>query len=369
VTIPSGLRVAIVGTSLDILGGQGVQACRLLEGLEAEGLRVTFIPINPRFPDALTWVRRLPIVRTVLNQLMYVPSLARLWDADVVHIFSGSYWSFLLAPVPAMIVGRCLDKHVVLNYHSGEADDHLSHWGQLVHPWLRLAHDLVVPSPYLRMVFAQHGYAARVVPNVVDVSRFQYQERAPLRPRILSTRNLEPYYRIDLVVHAFARFSREVPDATLTIAGYGSQERRLRELTVAVGCAGAVRFTGRVDPDDMPRLYADHDIFVNASVLDNQPVSVLEAFASGLPIVSTAVGDIPYMVRNGETGTLASADAADLAGALVRVWNDPDGARAMARRARAAVRRYTWPTVREEWLDIYSERTRLDEIAIGAESR
>jgi glycosyltransferase involved in cell wall biosynthesis len=160
-----------------------------------------------------------------------------------------------------------------------------------------------------------------------------------------------------------------VPDATLTIAGYGSEERRLRELTVAVGCAGAVRFTGRVDPDDMPRLYADHDIFVNASVLDNQPVSVLEAFASGLPIVSTAVGDIPYMVRNGETGTLASADAADLAGALVRVWNDPDGARAMARRARAAVRRYTWPTVREEWLDIYSERTRLDEIAIGAESR
>ena len=119
----------------------------------------------------------------------------------------------------------------------------------------------------------------------------------------------------------------------------------------------------------MPRLYADHDIFVNASVLDNQPVSILEAFASGLPVVSTAVGDIPYMVRNGEAGTLASADAADLAGAMARVWNDPDGARAMARRARAALARYTWPMVREEWLDIYSEGTRLDEIAIGAESR
>jgi glycosyltransferase involved in cell wall biosynthesis len=299
---------------------------------------------------------------------MYVPSLARLWDADVIHIFSGSYWSFLLAPVPAMIVGRCLNKHVVLNYHSGEADDHLSHWGLLVHPWLGLAHDLVVPSPYLRMVFAQHGYSARVVPNVVDVTCFEYHERAPLRPRILSTRNLEPYYRVDLVIQAFARFSREVPDATLTIAGYGSEEQRLRELAVALGC-GDVRFTGRVAPDDMPRLYADHDIFVNASVLDNQPVSILEAFASGLPVVSTAIGDIPYMVRNGEAGTLATADAADLAGAMVRVWNDPGGARAMARRARAALRRYTWPMVREEWLDIYSEGTRLDEIAIGAESR
>jgi L-malate glycosyltransferase len=362
------LHVAIVGTSLEILGGQGVQACRLIEGLEAEGVRVTFIPINPRFPKPLAWVRRLPLVRTLFNQLLYLPSLARMAGADVVHVFSGSYWSFLLAPVPAMMVARSLSKRVVLNYHSGEAEDHLSHWGSLVHPWLRLADDLVVPSPYLRTVFARHGYSAVVVSNVVDVSRFAFRARLPLRPRLLSTRNLEAYYRVDLIIQAFARFSREVPDATLTIAGEGREERRLRELVRSVGCQG-VQFVGRVDPDDMPRLYGDHDIFVNASVLDNQPVSILEACASGLPIVTTAVGDIPDMIKNGESGTLAGADAADLAGAIARVWNDPQGARVMALRARARLARYTWPTVRSEWLDIYSERTSLDEIAIGAESR
>src|SRR5262249_9096359 len=176
----------------------------------------------------------------------------------------------------------------------GEAEDHLSHWGSLVHPWIRLAHDLVVPSPYLRMVFAQHGYAARVVHNIVDVTRFRYRERMPLRPRLLSTRNLDPYYRVDLVIEAFARFRREVPAATLTIAGCGSEEPRPHELATRVGHE-SIRFVGRVDPDDMPHLYDDHDIFVNASVLDNQPVSILEAIASGLPIVSTAVGDIPYL--------------------------------------------------------------------------
>lgn len=361
-------RVAIVGTSLDILGGQGIQVCRLIEALDAEGIPVLFVPINPRFPKALRWVRRVPIVRTLLNQLIYVPSLWRLTRADVVHVFSGSYWSFLLAPVPAMIAGRCFNKRVVLNYHSGEAEDHLSHWGVLVHPWLRLAHDLIVPSPYLRMVFAQHGYRARVVHNIVDVTRFRYRERVPLRPRILSTRNLDPYYRVDLVIQAFARFRREVPDATLTVAGTGSEEDRLRELAATVD-GRSIRFLGRVDPDDMPRLYANHDIFVNASVLDNQPVSILEALASGLPIVSTAVGDIPSMVNNGETGTLAGADAADLAAAMARVWNDPEGARAMARRGKNALSRFTWESVREDWLDIYSERTRLDEIVIGAESR
>jgi len=362
------LHVVVVGTSLDIVGGQAVQARRLIEGLEAGGVRVTFIPINPRFPPGLRWVRRLPGVRTVLNQLIYVPSLVRMLNADVVHIFSGSYWSFLLAPVPAMIAARCFNKHIVLNYHSGEADDHLSRWGLLVHPWLALPHDLVVPSHYLRTVFSQYGYAARVVPNVVDVSQFQYRMRSPLRPRLLSTRNLEPYYRVDLVIDAFARFRREVPGATLTVVGYGSLEPKLRALAASLGCGG-IRFLGRVAPEHMPHVYADHDIFVNASILDNQPVSILEAFASGLPVVTTPVGDIPYLVRNGETGTLATADAADLAGAISRVWNDPDGARAMARRAVAALTQYTWPMVRDQWLDIYSERTRLDEVVIGAESR
>src|SRR5262249_38801212 len=117
------------------------------------------------------------------------------------------------------------------------------------------------------------------------------------------------------------------------------------------------------------RLYADHDIFVNASVLDNQPVSILEACASGLPIVSTAVGDIPDIVRNGQTGILAAASAAALAGAISRVWNEPEGARAVAGREEAPLGRCTWPKVAGEWLDIYLEGTRFDEIVIGAESR
>jgi glycosyltransferase involved in cell wall biosynthesis len=362
------MRVAIVGTSLDILGGQGIQAQRLIEGLEADGIAVTFVPINPRFPRGLRWVRKLPIARTLLNQLLYLPSLVRLGGADVVHVFSGSYWSFLLAPVPAMLVGRCLGKPVVLNYHSGEADDHLAHWGWLVHPWLRLPHHLVVPSPYLQSVFAQYGYSARAVANVVDVSRFSYRERTPLRPRVLSTRNLEPYYRIDLVIQAFACFRREVPEATLTIAGYGTEERRLRELARSLDCA-EVEFVGKVAPDAMPGLYADHDIFLNASVVDNQPVSILEAFASGLPVVSTGAGDIPFMVAKGRTGVLATADATDLARALTQVWNDPDGSRAMARRARAALNQYTWPAVRNQWLDVYLERTHLNAIAFGTETR
>jgi L-malate glycosyltransferase len=343
-----------VAASLDILGGQGVQAHRLVAGLARDGYTVTFVPINPRFPSVIRSLHGIRFVRTSINQLLYLPSLIRLASADIVHVFSASYWSFLLAPLPAMAVARSLNKRVVLHYHSGEADDHLSNWGSLVHPWLALADEIVVPSEYLRTVFARHGYRVRVIPNVVDLSRFGYRHRLPMRPRLLSARNLERGYRIDVVLQAFARFKAIVPDATLTIAGYGSEERRLRRLAGALA-GDSVRFVGKIDPDRMPALYADADLFVNASVVDNQPVSIIEALSAGLPVVSTPTGDIRFMLQDGDAGVLVPPDdPAAMARALLALWRDPEHAAALARRARSDAAKYTWPAVREQWAEAYA---------------
>lgn len=347
-------RVAVVAASLDILGGQGVQARSLVDSLGRDGYPVTFLAINPRFPPGMRWLRDIRYARTVTNQLLYQPSLVRLASADVVHVFSASYWSFLLAPVPAMAVARALNKRVIMHYHSGEADDHLSNWGALVHPWLRLAHEIVVPSEYLRTVFARHGYQARVIPNVVDLSRFGYRDRTPLRPRVLSTRNLEPGYRVDVILEAFARFRVQEPAATLIVAGYGSQQSRLCALAAALA-GDAIRFVGKVEPEAMPSLYAEADLFVNASVVDNQPVSIIEALAAGLPVVSTPTGDIRFMVKHGETGLLVPPDdPSALADALALLWREPDRALNMARRARQDVVKYTWPAVRDRWAEAYA---------------
>ena len=300
------LRIALVAASLDILGGQGIQARALAEHLTADGHDVTFIPINPRFPSMLQWTRRYRGVRTVVNESMYAPSLYRLRNVDVVHVFSASYWSFVLAPLPAMMAARRFGKRVILHYHSGEADDHLTRWGTLVHPWLRLADEIVVPSEYLREVFARHGYAARVIRNVIDLARFQYRERDPVRPRLLSSRNLERHYGVDSVLRAFALLKTHYPSATLTVAGWGSQETALRELAVSLGIDG-ITFAGRQEPAEMAALYDGADIFLNASTIDNQPVSILESFSSGLPVVSTPTGDIKNMVVTGETGVLVPA--------------------------------------------------------------
>ena len=347
-------RVALVAASLEILGGQGIQARALIQGLEQEGYAISFIPINPVFPRGLRWLRRYRYIRTLLNQALYFPSLAALRRADVVHVFSASYWSFLLAPVPAMLAARLFGKRIVLHYHSGEAEDHLVNWGVLVHPWLRLADEIVVPSEYLREVFARHGYRARAIRNVVDTVHFRYRDRAALHPRLLSVRNFERHYRVDVILQAFARLKTRFPGATLTLAGEGSEEERLRRLAALLVPDG-IRFVGRVDPRRMPGLYDEADIFVNASVIDNQPVSVLEAFAAGLPVVTTATGDIASMVCDGETGLIVrEEDPIATVEAVIALLENPECAARIARCARAEVERYAWPHVRNAWGSVYA---------------
>jgi glycosyltransferase involved in cell wall biosynthesis len=346
--------VAVVAASLEILGGQGVQASSLTRALREEGCDARFLAINPAFPRGLRRLRELPYVRTILNQALYLPGLARLASVDVAHVFSASYASFLLAPVPAMLVARLMNKRVVLHYHSGEAEDHLEHWGWLVHPWLGLADEIVVPSRYLKDAFARFGHETRVIPNVVDVSRFRYRARSPLRPRLLSTRNLERYYRVDTIIEAFARFQALDPSATLTIAGIGSEEVTLRALAASI-TRGGVQFVGRVEPERMPDLCSQADVFLNASEVDNQPVSILEAFASGLPVISTPAGDISSLVRADETGRLVPpADPAAMADAIAETLRRPDRALQMAERARAEVNRFTWAAVRDDWFSVYA---------------
>lgn len=345
--------VAVVAASLDILGGQGVQARTLMQRLRAESYEVVFVPINPPLPRWLGWVRRVPYLRTIVNELHYLSLLPSIRAADVVHIYSASYFSFLLGPVPALIAARVLKKHAVLNYHSGEADDHLARWGMLVHPWLRLASEIVVPSAYLQAVFVRHGYQARVVANTVEASSFRFRERSVLHPRLLSARNLEPHYRVDVVIRAFALLKERLPDATLVVAGSGSEEGRLRRLAESLGVRD-IAFTGRFSPADAPALYDAADIFVNASVVDNQPVSILEAFAAGLPVVSTGTGDIPAMLLGGAAGLLVGQkDPNAIAEAVTSLVTNSALALRLAQRARESLCRFSWESVGEQWRGIY----------------
>src|SRR5215218_5858131 len=165
------VRVLIVAASLDILGGQAVQAERMIRHLQNEpSLQVAFLPINPRLPGILRKLQSIKYVRTVTTSILYILNLLReVREYDVIHVFSASYLSFLIAPTPAILVSKLYGKKIVLNYHSGEAEDHLRRWPRSTMPILNLVDSVVVPSDYLVRVFSTFGIEASAIFNVIDL--------------------------------------------------------------------------------------------------------------------------------------------------------------------------------------------------------
>ncbi len=351
-TVP--LHVAIVAPSMGILGGQAVQADRLLKAWHGDpDVHAWLVPINPVPPGPLRHLTKMKFARTVATQLTYWPTLVReLRHADIVHVFSASYFSFLLAPLPAVFVAKALGKPVVMNYRSGQAPDHLRRsW--IARRTLRSVDANAVPSRFLHDVFAGFGIRADVIPNIIDMDRFAFRRREPLKPNILSTRNFEELYNVACTLRAFRCVQDRYPAATLTLVGSGSQETALRRLAADLKLEH-VRFAGRVPPHDIWRYYAEADIYLQTPDIDNMPSSVLEAFASGCPVVSTNAGGVPAILTDEVHGLLANChDDRGLADRVFRLLEDGPLARRLADTARESCERYLWRVVRDQWLSLY----------------
>jgi glycosyltransferase involved in cell wall biosynthesis len=340
---------------MDIVGGQAVQAVRLIEHLKQEpSVTVDFLPVNPRLPGVLRRLQSIKYVRTITTSTLYWLNLfTTIPFFDVIHIFSASYFSFLLAPAPAIIVARLFGKRIVLNYHSGEAEDHLQRWPRTSIPLLKIADEIVVPSPYLVRVFAKFGLRAKAIFNVIDFDKLTFRKRGGLRPLFLSNRNLEAHYGVDVVLRAFAIIQKRFPNASLKVAGEGACRESLQELAAELNLRN-VEFVGSVTRERMAELYNQADCFLNGSRIDNQPLSILESFASGLPVLTTNAGGIPDLVTDGETAlVVAINDHEALARGAITLIEQPELADRLVTEASEECGRYTWEAVRNEWLNSY----------------
>ncbi len=350
-----GLKIGLVGPLPPPAGGMANQTRQLSELLQREGAIVTIVQVNMR-----CWPHFVEHVRGVRAVVRLVPYIARLWQVagrtEVVHVMSNSGWSWYLYAAPALCIARLRRTPSVVNYRGGEAEAFLARSHRRVAKSMQRASVLVVPSGFLQKIFARYGMRSEVVPNIVDVDRFR---PAPARNtegvRLVVARNLEAIYDIPTALRAFALIRSVVRDATLVVAGTGPALRALESLAAELDVAGSVEFCGRMDRDQMADLYRSAAIVLNPSRVDNMPNSVLEAMASGVPVVSTNVGGVPFILSDGVTGLLVAAgDHEAMAAAAHRVILDPELAARLRRAALAEVAQYTWPRVRQQWSAVYA---------------
>lgn len=348
------MRIAVIAPSFRYLGGQSVQAEELIKALKRLGVDAFLVPIDPMFAGPFKGFHRIRGIRTLLTQILYWILLLRsIPKSDAVHISTAAFFSFCLVTFPAVCVARLSKKRIILNYHSGEAEDHLKKWKYSIRFALKSVDMLVVPSEYLKDIFQRYGYTAHVIPNIVDFEQFTYRERTSVNPRFISTRNLEPLYRVADTIRAFSQIQKEYPEASLDLVGTGSELESLKAFVKEYQLRN-VTFSGRVEREKIPLHLDQADIFLNSSRIDNQPISILEAFASGLPVITTPAGGIPDLVQNGVTGLLVeSGKPHELAEKAIMLLKQPEYATKITKNALEQCHKYHWRVVAESFLSSY----------------
>lgn len=338
-------RLAFVGPALGRHPGWVTTQGEVLAGLfAAEG-----------HPTAVSSDAVSPVARAAHHAVDLVRH-GRGCDAIVVSVFSGK--AFALAD-EALLLAGALRRPRVAWLHGGA----LPAFGRRHPRWVRRvlgrADAVVAPSAFLAR-WADHvvpGGGARVIPNVLALDDYHHRTRTPLRPRLLWMRTFQELYDPATAVRALVELRAGGVDASLTMAGQDKGALgSTQSLTAELGVAGHVAFPGFVSGGAKVALFDGHDVFVNTNVVDNAPVTVLEAAASGLAVVSTDVGGLPDLLADGRAASLVPPrDPAALAAAVAALLDDPDRAVRQAAEARRVAERSSWPSVRDTWLDLVAE--------------
>jgi len=353
------LHIGLIGPLPPPFGGMANQTKQLAALLKEEGLEVTLVQTNA--PCAWRMIDKVKGVRAIFRLL---PFLFQLWNTarrvDCMHVMANSGWSWQLYATPAIWIAWLNKTPVIVNYRGGEAEQYFSASLKWIKPTLNKSTAIIVPSDFLKNVFNKFGFVAQVIPNIVDFQRFSFSGRTNLKnintPRLVVTRNLEKIYGIDTAIKAVSILKSKFPDIKLFIAGSGPLLEELSGLVAMLGLSSNVEFTGKLSPDEVVKLYANADIMLNPTTVDNMPNSVLEALAVGIPVVTTDVGGIPHIVENNQTALLVDVnDAEMMANRVEQLILDVDLFETLVLNGVRQVKKYAWDVVKHQWLDLYRQ--------------
>ncbi len=349
--------VALISEYPPPAAGMTVLAEEFYSRLKNEGYPIVRIRTNPKL-GIFSWVNRIRVFRSIFNWFIFVVNCRNILKVDVIHIFSSSGLNFLLFTIPPVLISQLTGKSIVINYHGGGAKDFFSRHPRLLKFVMKRIDKLVVPSAYLESVFNEFGFNSDVIPNIANVERFSFRKRDKINPVVISIRNLTPVYNIQCAVRAFSILQNKYPEAILYIAGDGIERKNIENLIIELNLNN-VELLGNISNEDIPAYFDRADIFINTSNVDNMPGSILEAFASGLPVISTNVGGIPYMVEHGDSGLLAEANDHDMLGQyLIHVVENPAESLAMTEKASQYIDKLSWLNIKDSWLDLYKNLNR-----------
>jgi glycosyltransferase involved in cell wall biosynthesis len=213
----------------------------------------------------------------------------------------------------------------------------------------------VAPSGYLLDALKERGFMGELIPNTLNVEDYKFRLRETIRPKLLYVRAFARLYNPQMALYVLKDLIATNRDAQLCMVGAdkdGTMEE-CKLLARKLGVEHHVKFAGKLSKKDWHAVSEDYDIFINTTNKDNTPVSVMEAMALGLPVVSTNPGGMPFLIEHEHDGLLVDVNDVDAMVAKIRLLlSDPSQAISLAKAARSKVEGFDWDQVKLQWRDL-----------------
>lgn len=287
----------------------------------------------------------------IIDMLLTLLKVARKIDYVIIDTYSTK--AFWYAFVCSQL-SRILNIKYLPILHGGNLPKRLNKSPIFSRLIFKNAYKNVAPSNYLKQEFEKFGFINVIyIPNAIEIEKYPFTERISFQPKLLWVRAFASIYNPEMAIKVLFEVQKKYPNATLTMVGPdkdGSLES-IKNKAIILGIK--VNFTGQIAKEEWWTLSEHHDIFINTTHFDNTPVSIMEAMALGLPIVSTNVGGIPFLLTNNETGLLvADNDYLEMVNAIERIIEKPLESIVMIDKARLFINRKDWQTIKEKWITL-----------------
>jgi len=284
---------------------------------------------------------------------MIVVTLFNLSKVDYVIIDTYSTFSFNYALIISQIC-RLFHKKYIPILHGGNLPNRLENSKFLSQLVFKNAYTNVAPSQYLRTAFATKGYDNVIfIPNTIEINNYQFLEREFIEPKLLWVRSLAKLYNPKMAIQVTSKLQSVFPNVQLCMVG-PDKENLLQECQqFAQKLKVNVVFTGKLSKEDWVELSKKYNVFINTTHFDNTPVSVIEAMALGLPIVSTNVGGIPFLIKDKQEALLISDnDSEEMYCAVKELFENTDLRKTIVLNARKKAETFDWEHVKQKWVEI-----------------
>lgn len=210
----------------------------------------------------------------------------------------------------------------------------------------------VAPSNYLLQNFKSNGYKTVFIPNAIELKNYSFKLRKTIIPKLLWVRAFDEIYNPQMAIKVLALLKKTYPNASLCMVGPDKDGSltNVKMLSKELGIEKSVEFTGLLDKYKWIKKSEEFDVFINTTNIDNAPVSVIEAMALGLPVISTNVGGIPYLIDTEIEGILVEKNnETEMVNAIINLIENPIKAVNIANNARKKAANFESVFVKDQW--------------------